>query len=105
MIYSVNSFTNFTGVDLFTFVSERCGIPEIKALEIFSQLVKAVAYCHQAGVVHLDIKLDNVIYNRETGKAVLIDFGLCKFIEGDDTFDNIGGSFEYEFQLPPNLIT
>jgi serine/threonine protein kinase len=91
---------NFVGGDLFDFVSATYSLSETAVAKIFIQLVSAVAFCHSVGVVHLDIKLDNIIYNSLTGKASLIDFGLCRFIEGEDSFENIGGSFEYAIKYP-----
>jgi serine/threonine protein kinase len=62
---------------------------------ILSQLVDALTYCHKSGVVHFDVKLDNILYEEETQKVTLIDFGLCDFMEGDDSFTKRVGSEEY----------
>lgn len=55
-----------------------------KAVEIFSQIASALDYSHQKGIVHRDVKPDNIMF-REDGAAVLTDFGIAK--DTDATMD------------------
>ena len=48
---------------------------ERSAKFLFRQVVKAVRHCHAYGVVHADVKSENVLVEMTTGRAVLIDFG------------------------------
>lgn len=51
------------------------------ALEIALQLSEALAYAHKHGVIHRDVKPENIMVKIAEGKLVqlkLIDFGLCK---------------------------
>lgn len=61
------------------------------------QLLSAVDYCHQNGVCHFDLKLDNIMINPETHEVTIIDFGLCDFIteENGGYFQRRVGSEEY----------
>ena len=73
------------------------GLPEKAARHIMSQLFSTVKYCHDNEVVHLDIKLENIMIESITGYVQLIDFGLCDFItpERGDRFSRLNGSEDY----------
>jgi 5'-AMP-activated protein kinase catalytic alpha subunit len=71
----------FAGCDLYTTLEDRSYQPfaEQTAKDIFKQLVRAVIHCHQRGIVHRDIKLENILMDKY-GHTKLIDFGLCDFV-------------------------
>jgi serine/threonine-protein kinase len=52
-------------------------LSEERVLTWAQQLLDALAYCHKKGVLHRDIKPQNVII-RPDGRIVLVDFGLVK---------------------------
>ena len=62
---------------------------EIDLVETFlDQILPTVKYLHQNNIIHRDIKPANIIYNRDTNKFTLIDFGLsCQ-----DTCEGIAGT-------------
>ena len=52
-------------------------------LEIFLKVCDAVSYAHSRGVVHRDIKPDNIMVG-PFGEVYLVDWGLAKVRRGDD---------------------
>jgi 5'-AMP-activated protein kinase catalytic alpha subunit len=75
-IYLVMEY--FPGQDLFSQLEDRSctPFPEEEAKNIFQQLIAGLAHCHQRGIAHRDIKLENILIDKQ-GKTRLIDFGLC----------------------------
>ena len=85
-------------MDLFTLIEHRKFHPftERESRSIFIQLLHAVHHCHSNGVIHFDIKLDNIMVEPKSGVVTLIDFGLCGFTHNNDGwFTKQVGSEEY----------
>jgi hypothetical protein len=53
-------------------------IPPDEARRLLVELADALDYAHKRGIVHRDIKPDNVLIERGSGRAVLTDFGIAK---------------------------
>jgi serine/threonine protein kinase len=77
-IYSVMRFIN-GGEELFDYILKNGRIKEEKeAQSIFSQLIKGLMTLHnEKHISHLDISLENILYNPSDEQAVIIDFGMC----------------------------
>ena len=63
--------------DIFDLLSSEGRLDEARCAEYLSQLVEAVAHCHSLGVIHRDIKLENILLD-SSGHIALTDFGLSR---------------------------
>ncbi|MSP63817.1 MAG: NUDIX domain-containing protein [Myxococcales bacterium] len=54
-----------------------------RLLQVFVQICRAVAYAHERGVIHRDLKPMNVMVGR-FGEVHLMDWGLAKRVDGVD---------------------
>jgi hypothetical protein len=88
-------------VDLFDYIREVGRITERDAAKIFKRIVDATIHIQKCGVVHRDIKDENIIINRDTGEAKLIDFG-CGTLLRDTAYRDFSGTPEF---YPPEWFT
>jgi hypothetical protein len=52
-------------------------LPPRVATKIMQEVAWALAYAHQRGVIHRDIKPDNIMIERATDRALVTDFGIA----------------------------
>lgn len=87
----------FGGENLCDFVrvQKRGRLDEFTARTMARQLASAVAHMHEQGVVHRDIKLENILVNAETKKVKVADFGLSTSWDKKSMLMTHCGSPEY----------
>ena len=64
-------------------IAREGALPEGQVLAWTGQLLDALGYCHAQGIIHRDIKPQNIIVTPD-GRAVLVDFGLVKLWDPND---------------------
>ncbi len=60
------------------------------ARRMLAELADALDYAHRSGVVHRDIKPDNILLDDATGRPLLTDFGIAKAQAGGETLTQLG---------------
>lgn len=65
------------GGDLLNYVRKRRKLSEKYAKFVFKQIMEGIAYVHHMGVVHRDIKLDNILLDGH-GNIKIGDFGVSR---------------------------
>ncbi len=68
------------GGDLFTMLQGKKIDPAVLG-KVVRQIAKALDYSHQRGVVHRDVKCENVVVSKE-GDAKLVDYGIARSSSG-----------------------
>jgi len=85
-IYSVDEVGNLVffvmacidGDNLATLVQKRGPLPIGEARRWLQEVADALAYAHARGVVHRDIKPDNILLDGIDGRALVTDFGIAR---------------------------
>jgi len=78
-------------------------VAPLRALEVFEPVLAALAAAHDAGLVHRDVKPENVLIS-DRGQIKVADFGLAKAVSSQTSTATQGlliGTVSY---LPPELV-
>jgi tetratricopeptide (TPR) repeat protein/predicted Ser/Thr protein kinase len=84
------------GEDLRALIQQRTKLAPREAAEIIDQVCRALEAAHSAGVIHRDLKPQNIMRD-SNGRILVMDFGLAKTLEGDGMTQTgaLVGTMEY----------
>lgn len=86
-------FGNPPAIDLFDYIEVKHDMSELDCQLIFKQVTSAIYHLHKHGIIHRDIKDENIIVN-EFGVVKLIDFGSAGYVKLGP-FDVFVGTVDY----------
>jgi serine/threonine protein kinase len=70
-----------TGGNLAALLAREPRQPIDEVRRLLCEIADALAYAHLRGVIHRDVKPDNILLDGETGRAMVTDFGIARAIE------------------------
>jgi serine/threonine protein kinase len=70
-----------TGGNLASLLARSPRPPIDETRRVLREIADALEYAHQRGVVHRDIKPDNVLIDQDSGRVMVTDFGIARAIE------------------------
>ncbi len=85
------------GTDLKTLLHRRTNIPRPAALDLLIQVCDGVGYAHRAGLVHCDLKPQNILVSNSE-RAKITDFGIARALASiplDEQREIVWGSPQY----------
>jgi len=85
------------GTDLKTLLRRRGRLPVDEAVQIMIQIAAGVGYAHRAGLVHCDLKPQNILVAPD-GRAKITDFGIARAlstIDPNESSEYVWGSPQY----------
>ncbi len=96
------------GESLRALLGRRIQLPLTDELKILRDVASALAYAHERGIVHRDIKPDNILVS--SGSAMVTDFGVAKALssakpdEATSTLTETGASLGTPAYMAPEQI-
>ena len=74
----------------------------LQRVQVFAQVLEAVAHAHRNLVIHRDLKPSNLLVDAD-GRVKLLDFGIAKQLEGSDATATSDRALTFEYASPEQL--
>ena len=81
LVYFVMSYID--GESLGVRLAREGSWPVDRAVRVLRDVADALAYAHARGVIHRDIKPDNILIDRASGRPMVTDFGIARAAQGE----------------------
>jgi len=75
-----------------------------RADRVLRDVAGALAHAHERGIVHRDVKPENIFIDERTGRALLSDFGVARSIESDSQLTATGTAIGTPSYMSPEQI-
>jgi len=93
------------GGTLYDALRERGPLPFQRAAAVLRDVAEALAYAHAQGIVHRDVKPENIFLEESTGRALLSDFGIARRIGRERGLTLKGNVIGTPTYMAPEQIT
>jgi serine/threonine-protein kinase len=81
LVYFVMAYVS--GDNLAKRLHDRGALSIDETRRILRDVADALAYAHERGVIHRDIKPDNILLDAQSGRPMVTDFGIARAVSGD----------------------
>lgn len=91
------------GGELTDRLDEKGDFSEVYARMIFTQIASAISYCHNRGLIHRDLKLENVLFKDKDSMIIkIVDFGIAGVCKAQQKDKTDAGTLSY---MPPEVLS
>lgn len=100
--YSLQEYVE--GIDLYGYINLKIPMSERQIFSIFSSLINITYKLHNNGIIHHDIKCENIMINLLSNSITLIDFGLSEISTPENIEKSFSKSGSTEY-IPPEKLS
>ena len=85
----------FTGGSLLDHLATNLRLGQEQARDFYGQIISGLGHIHSRGVVHRDLKLENIMLDRTKTRLAITDFGLSSALREGESLETRCGTQEY----------